>query len=221
MLRRKAVFAEEAEDREKQSTEAVKEDCREVSDGGSLLLHCQEWGLYELSHELICSSLWPINSEEGAGSEAMYLGGVVVHKKLASLASTCYLYETELLEQFADTDAAHEFFACLDLQLNKMKSSSETKQNKNKVRTARQMSSTKNIAQFSDLVKSDEMGKSKREDGKMRTLSSRVFHFQGNNLRLLIPLTREKLETPHSIFKGKTLNLDSLQDLLRSSQKLL
>ncbi|GFY93594.1 phosphatidic acid phosphatase (PAP2) family protein [Actinidia rufa] len=37
---------------------------REVSDGGSLLLHCQEWGLYELSHELICSSLWPINSED-------------------------------------------------------------------------------------------------------------------------------------------------------------
>ncbi|GFY97348.1 hypothetical protein Acr_11g0016540 [Actinidia rufa] len=35
----------------------------EVSDGGSLLLHCQEEGLYELSHELIFSSLWPINSE--------------------------------------------------------------------------------------------------------------------------------------------------------------
>ncbi|GFY92575.1 hypothetical protein Acr_08g0009710 [Actinidia rufa] len=65
MLRMKegAVFVEEAEDREKQLTEAVKEDCREVSDGGSLLLHCQEWGLYELSHELICSSLWPINSK--------------------------------------------------------------------------------------------------------------------------------------------------------------
>ncbi|GFZ18142.1 transketolase family protein [Actinidia rufa] len=30
----------------------------------SSLLHCQEWGLYELSHELICSSLWPINSED-------------------------------------------------------------------------------------------------------------------------------------------------------------
>ncbi|GFY89485.1 hypothetical protein Acr_06g0014250 [Actinidia rufa] len=57
----KAVFAEEAEDREKQLTEAVKEDCIEVSDGGSLLLYCQEWGLYELRHELICSSLWPIN----------------------------------------------------------------------------------------------------------------------------------------------------------------
>ena len=37
---------------------------KKVSDGGFLLLHCQEWGLYELSHELICSSLWPINSED-------------------------------------------------------------------------------------------------------------------------------------------------------------
>lgn len=30
------------------------------------------------------------------------------------------MYETELLEQLADTDAAKEFFACLDLQLNKV-----------------------------------------------------------------------------------------------------
>lgn len=30
------------------------------------------------------------------------------------------MYETELLDQFADTDAAKEFFARLDLQLNKV-----------------------------------------------------------------------------------------------------
>jgi SPX domain protein involved in polyphosphate accumulation len=30
------------------------------------------------------------------------------------------MYETELLEQFADTDATKEFFSCLDLQLNKV-----------------------------------------------------------------------------------------------------
>ena len=30
------------------------------------------------------------------------------------------MYETELLEQVADTDAAVDFFACLDLQLNKV-----------------------------------------------------------------------------------------------------
>ncbi|PON79407.1 SPX domain containing protein [Parasponia andersonii] len=43
-----------------------------------------------------------------------------VHKKLASSASKGDVYETELLEQFADTDAAKEFFNCLDLQLNKV-----------------------------------------------------------------------------------------------------
>lgn len=30
------------------------------------------------------------------------------------------MYETELLEQFADTDATKEFFECLDMQLNKV-----------------------------------------------------------------------------------------------------
>lgn len=30
------------------------------------------------------------------------------------------MYETELLEQLADTDAAKEFFNCLDYQLNKV-----------------------------------------------------------------------------------------------------
>ncbi|CAA2996701.1 phosphate transporter PHO1 homolog 1, partial [Olea europaea subsp. europaea] len=44
---------------------------------------------------------------------------IQVHQKLAASASKEYTYETELLEQFADTDAAIEFFACLDLQLNK------------------------------------------------------------------------------------------------------
>ncbi|KAG6654017.1 phosphate transporter PHO1 homolog 1-like [Carya illinoinensis] len=43
-----------------------------------------------------------------------------VHKKLSSSASKRDMYETELLDQFADTDATKEFFACLDLQLNKV-----------------------------------------------------------------------------------------------------
>lgn len=49
-----------------------------------------------------------------------------------------------------------------------------------------------NDVQFSDSLKSDEMGKSmrmKREDGKLRTLSGRVFNCQGKNLRINIPLT--------------------------------
>ncbi|KAK8965329.1 hypothetical protein KSP40_PGU020281 [Platanthera guangdongensis] len=43
-----------------------------------------------------------------------------IHRKLASSASKGDLYETELLDQFADTDAARDFFARLDLQLNKV-----------------------------------------------------------------------------------------------------
>ncbi|GFZ18365.1 subtilase family protein [Actinidia rufa] len=44
------------------------------TEGAPSLLHGQQWMLYELSHELICSSLWPINSEdrqrrEEAGAE--------------------------------------------------------------------------------------------------------------------------------------------------------
>lgn len=43
-----------------------------------------------------------------------------VHSKLASTASKGVLYQTELLEQFDGTEAASEFFALLDLQLNKV-----------------------------------------------------------------------------------------------------
>ncbi|KAK6921817.1 EXS, C-terminal, partial [Dillenia turbinata] len=53
---------------------------------------------------------------------------IQVHKKLASSASRGDLYETELLEQFDETDAAHEFFACLDLQLNKVNQFYRTKE---------------------------------------------------------------------------------------------
>ncbi|XP_028776374.1 phosphate transporter PHO1 homolog 1 [Neltuma alba] len=47
-------------------------------------------------------------------------GPIHVHSKLAGSACKGDMYETELLEQFADTDATKEFFACLDQQLNKV-----------------------------------------------------------------------------------------------------
>ena len=43
-----------------------------------------------------------------------------MHKKLASSLSKGDVYETQLLEQLADIEAASEFFACLDHQLNKV-----------------------------------------------------------------------------------------------------
>ncbi|EOA33660.1 hypothetical protein CARUB_v10019828mg [Capsella rubella] len=52
-----------------------------------------------------------------------------VHKKLASSGSNNDVYETELLEKIADdTDAAKEFFACLDTQLNKVNQFYKTKE---------------------------------------------------------------------------------------------
>ncbi|XP_057482101.1 phosphate transporter PHO1 homolog 1-like [Actinidia eriantha] len=170
-------------------------------------------------------------------------GVIQVHKKLASSASTGDLYETELLEQFADTDTAHKFFECLDLQLNKVNQFYRVKENEFlergetlkkqmeiliELKTALKQQCGKgsasqddsisgtiscdeesirdkteqeqgqdsatdefdeNIAQFSDSVMLDEMGKSKREDGKMRTLSGRVFNCQAKNLKIHIPLT--------------------------------
>ncbi|KAJ1412018.1 SPX domain, partial [Sesbania bispinosa] len=51
-----------------------------------------------------------------------------VHRKLASSSCVGDMYETELLEQFADTDATKEFFACLDQQLNKVNNFYRTKE---------------------------------------------------------------------------------------------
>lgn len=52
-----------------------------------------------------------------------------VHKILESSASKGDIYETELLEQFGDnTGAAVEFFACLDMQLNKVNHFFRTKE---------------------------------------------------------------------------------------------
>ncbi|XWS64380.1 hypothetical protein CRYUN_Cryun06bG0181400 [Craigia yunnanensis] len=53
---------------------------------------------------------------------------IQVHKRLAASGSKGDLYETELLEQFADTDAAKEFFECLDMQLNKVNQFYKTKE---------------------------------------------------------------------------------------------
>ncbi|KAK4260907.1 hypothetical protein QN277_003968 [Acacia crassicarpa] len=47
-------------------------------------------------------------------------GPIQVHRKFGSSAGKEDMYETELVEQFADAEAAKEFFSCLDQQLNKV-----------------------------------------------------------------------------------------------------
>ncbi|KAF8042036.1 hypothetical protein BT93_A0590 [Corymbia citriodora subsp. variegata] len=55
-------------------------------------------------------------------------GVIHVHRKLASSPSMSDIYETELHEQLADSEAAREFFACLDCQLNKVNKFYRTKE---------------------------------------------------------------------------------------------
>ncbi|KAL8161361.1 hypothetical protein V2J09_012850 [Rumex salicifolius] len=45
---------------------------------------------------------------------------IQVHRKLTSMVSKGDVYETELLDQFTNVEAASEFFKLLDLQLNKV-----------------------------------------------------------------------------------------------------
>ncbi|KOM46293.1 hypothetical protein LR48_Vigan06g159900 [Vigna angularis] len=55
-------------------------------------------------------------------------GPIQVRRKLASSSFNGDMYETELLDQFSDTDATKEFFACLDQQLNKVNKFYRTKE---------------------------------------------------------------------------------------------
>nr|XP_043624537.1 phosphate transporter PHO1 homolog 1 [Erigeron canadensis] len=54
------------------------------------------------------------------GNERCNREVIHVHSKLASTSSRALLYETEVLEQFDQTEAASKFFALLDHQLNKV-----------------------------------------------------------------------------------------------------
>ncbi|XXG74311.1 hypothetical protein AAC387_Pa07g3068 [Persea americana] len=185
------------------------------------------------------------------GHEHTDHGVIQVHKKLASSASKGDMYETELLEQFADTEAAKEFFACLDHQLNKVNQFYKAKENeflergeslkkqmeilielKATLKQQRAQSSSqelkedvslchailceeeesikdnteqeqpqeesslcefeRNEVECAESPRSDDTGeviKSKGDERKMRTLSGRIFNWQGKNLRMNIPLT--------------------------------
>ncbi|CAI9096328.1 OLC1v1032437C4 [Oldenlandia corymbosa var. corymbosa] len=172
-----------------------------------------------------------------------------VHRKLESSDSKGDLYETELLEKFADnTDAAKEFFALLDLQLNKVnqfykKKEAEFLDRGDSLKKQMQIlielkaalrqqhakgsapkedesisgtiscdeESNRDMAeheqgqqgnsqdepdqkdvQYDDSAKPNELSKStssKRQDGKLKSLSNHFINCQGKNLRIHIPLT--------------------------------
>jgi SPX domain protein involved in polyphosphate accumulation len=58
----------------------------------------------------------------------IFFGVLQVHRKLVSSTSKGDMYETQLLDEFADTDATKEFFACLDQNLNKVNKFYRTKE---------------------------------------------------------------------------------------------
>ena len=73
----------------------------------------------------------------------------------------------------------------------------------------------KNIAQFTDSSRSDEVEKSlqtKREDGKLRTLSNHTVNCQGKNVKINIPLT-----TPSRTFSA--ISYLVREDLLNQSSR--
>ncbi|KAI3423478.1 uncharacterized protein J3R85_010974 [Psidium guajava] len=201
-------------------------------------------------------------------------GAIEVHRKLASSASMGDVYETELHEQLADSDAAKEFFACLDCQLNKVNQFYRTKEElflnrgetlkkqmdvlvelkaalkqqqgegassqdfKEDVSISSHISceeeSVKDRAEqeqqeqeantddpetnempLSEFPKAEEIGNSKRikrEDSKLRSLSTRSFNCQGKNLKINIPLT-----TPTRTFSAITYLV--WEDLINQSSR--
>ncbi|XP_077242506.1 EXS (ERD1/XPR1/SYG1) family protein isoform X1 [Tasmannia lanceolata] len=198
---------------------------------------------------------------------------IQVHKKLASSASIGDMYETELLEQFADTDAAKEFFARLDLQLNKVNQfykakekefvergeslrkqmeilielKTALKQQRGQIASSQDQKEEPSIScsitseeesvkditdqeqlqessiceyernevQFLESPRSEDTGtpmKMKKEEVKMRSVSSKSFNCQGKNLKINIPLT-----TPSRTFSAITYLV--WEDLVNQSKK--
>ncbi|KAL3831111.1 hypothetical protein ACJIZ3_019913 [Penstemon smallii] len=144
---------------------------------------------------------------------------IQVHRRLAASASKGDMYETELLEQFADTEAAVEFFACLDHQLNKVNQFYRTKEKEFIERgdslkkqleilielkiALRHQRCTKGTSpedskedvsisgtiSFSDYPNSGEIERSMKMKRLGRSFSGQVINCQGKSLRIHIPLT--------------------------------
>nr|CAD1838273.1 unnamed protein product [Ananas comosus var. bracteatus] len=154
-------------------------------------------------------------------------GVIQVHKKLASSASSGDMYETELLEQFADTDAAKEFFARLDLQLNKVNQFYKGKEKEFLERGASLMKQMEILLDLKAALKQQKEKCSSKDDPSIscslasakeggrklrKSLSGRVISCQGKNLKINIPLT-----TPSRTFSALTYLV--WEDLVSQSKK--
>lgn len=92
-----------------------------------------------------------------------------VHKRLTASASKGgdLLYETELLEQFADTDAAKDFFECLDMQLNKVNQFYKTKEKEFLERGECLKKQMQILSELKTIIKQQQHRKGEEEDASI------------------------------------------------------
>ncbi|MFQ6637569.1 hypothetical protein Gotur_012927, partial [Gossypium turneri] len=96
-------------------------------------------------------------------------GVIQVHKRLTASASKGgdLLYETELLEQFADTDTVKEFFECLDMQLNKVNQFYKTKEKEFLERGECLKKQMQILSELKTIIKQQQRRKGEEEDASI------------------------------------------------------
>ncbi|KAK1326558.1 Phosphate transporter PHO1-3 [Acorus calamus] len=169
--------------------------------------------------------------------------------KLTSSASKGDLYETELLEQFEDTESTKEFFALLDLQLNKVNQFYRGKegefvergeslkkqmsilielQSKLKLQKAQQ---SLEVASSRGSNAEEDQRKDANEEGdefqdeelgrpmKQRSLSGRMVSYQGKNVKVNIPLTTPSRTISDLMSQSKPNNINKAK--LHRAEKMI
>ncbi|KAG2280580.1 hypothetical protein Bca52824_051800 [Brassica carinata] len=140
---------------------------------------------------------------------------IKVHTKLASSGSDSDVYETELLEKVADdTDAAKEFFVCLDTQLNKVNQFYKTKEKEFVERGECIKKQMEILIELKDAFKQKQANGestqlSKEDDTISCTISCDQMQLQESCLEDLENNEAEALESPRSEEPIKINNEDS------------
>ncbi|XP_057995335.1 phosphate transporter PHO1 homolog 1 isoform X2 [Hevea brasiliensis] len=139
-------------------------------------------------------------------------GAILVHKKISSSASRGDLYETEILEQFEDTEAVKEFFACLDFQLNKVNQFYKTKE---KEFLERGESLKKQLDILTGLKTACKQqrgnGASEEDSVKDRTEEEQVQETSSDDLE-----KNEGLDSPRSEEMGQSMGMKREENKLRT-----